>query len=276
MHRALRLLLAVASSLLLAGCGGSSPGGGSSHPAARLVGLWRVVSMRQPFPGELPATVRIGATFDDFFIVRRCGVAAGMWRATDGGAFTAEIPAAGKVCSSGDEAGAPPWVVSAWAYRFAGDKLLILNDENTVQATLERTDKLGIEKDSPATPSPSTDLLHLLSTPAKVPDGMTPVTKPNQVGGYWTLPGVADPRQDNVSFLSNQYLGTLENCLLRGQFAYDRSGAFVATGTPDGDGCATSRVLRWIRTATRLALDHDKLAFVDRGGHVLGELVRAN
>jgi len=268
----LRYLVAI-SSLLLAGCGGAaSPAGSSTHQAARLVGLWRVVSLREAFPGELPATVRIGATFDDFMVVRKCGVVAGMWRATDGGAFTAEIPLTGRACSSGLVE--PPWVTLAWAYRFAGDRLQILNEDGTVQATLVRTSKLGVEKDAVVTPSPSADLVDHLRTPAAVPHGMGPVTKPNQIAGLWTLPNAADPHQHNVSFLINDYLGLLENCALRGHFSYDRAGVFVATGTPEGAGCATSRVLQWIRTATRLALDHDKLAFIDRDGHVLGELVR--
>ncbi|MBV9097538.1 MAG: hypothetical protein JO079_05730 [Frankiaceae bacterium] len=270
-----RLRYAVAvSSLLLAGCGGggSSPAGSSTHQAARLVGLWRVVSTRQAFPGELPATVRIGATSDDFVVVRQCGVVAGMWRATDGGALAAEMPLTGKVCDSALIE--PPWVTFAWSYRFAGDRLQILNDEGTVQATLTRTDKLGTAQEAGAAPTPSAALLDALRTPAKVPHGMTPVTKPNQVGGLWALPNAGDPHQDNVSFLSNHYLGVLENCGLRGHFSYDRSGVFVATGTPDGAGCATSHVLQWIRSATRLALHQGKLAFIDRGGHVLGELMQ--
>lgn len=273
MRRWLRSAVAV-SSLLLAGCGGSPPAASSPHQAARLVGFWRVVSLRQPFPGELPATVRIGGTFDDFVVNRQCGLVRGTWRATDGGAFAAEIPLTGKACASGLIE--PPWITFAWAYRFAGDRLQILTDDGTVQATLARTDKLGTEKDAAAVPTPSAELLDGLRTPVRVPDGMSPVTKPNQVGGYWTLPGTADPHQDNVSFLSNHYLGTLENCGLRGHFAYDTAGGFVATGTPLGDRCATSRVLIWIRTASRLALDNGKLAFVDRVGHVLGELSRAS
>ncbi|MDQ1685927.1 MAG: hypothetical protein QOC82_2664 [Frankiaceae bacterium] len=248
----------------------------AGHTAERLVGFWRVMSGRLIAPGELPEVVRFGGSPDDFADFRNCGVVTGQWRATEGGALVASVPFKTKYCSGAGQYGSPPWIDFTWGYRFSGSHLLLLNNEGDVQAYLQPAEPPTGGKGATAAllspPTPTAALDATLSTPAPLPNGMTAVVKPTQASGTWLLPG-QKPGEDGLSLLGDAYLGSFASCVVTGQFAYDTTGFFVAAGNSRGD-CDSLPLRSWLSAATRLGLDHGKLAFVDRTGRVLGELLR--
>lgn len=232
------------------------------------------MTLHLPFPGELPEVVRFGGSPNDFADFRKCGVVTGQWRATDAGALVVSIPTQTKTCNSGGGMADPAWASFAWSYRFSGPRLLVLNDDGGVQASMVRTSAPSITAGvGPALltpPVPSAELLASLNPPAPLPAGMTAVVKPNQAGGAW-LPSESTSSDDVLSLLSNHYLGTFRSCVVLGQLAYDATGVFIALGEAKGS-CDALPLHSWLPAAARLGLDHGKLAFVDRNGHVLGEL----
>jgi hypothetical protein len=227
-------------------------------------------------PDELPEVVRFGGSPDDFADFRRCGVVTGRWRATEGGALVVVLPTKSRYCSGPGIFPQQPWMDFTSAYRFSGSRLLLLNDEGSVQAYLQPAKPPAAGKGATAAllapPAPTAALDAMVSTPAPLPSGMTPVVKPNQAGGSWLPPG-ATSSDDGLSLLGNHYLGAFRSCALVGQMAYDSTGVFVSLGEARGS-CDALPLHSWLSAATRLGLDHDKLAFVDRNGHVLGELRR--
>lgn len=254
----------------------ASPSTATAHAAKRLVGFWQVMSGQLIAPDELPEVVRFGGSPDDFADFRKCGVVTGRWRATEGGALVVYLPFTSTYCSGPGKYPQQPWMDSTSAYRFSGSHLLLLNDEGAVQAYLRPAKPPAADPGATAAllapPAPTTALDDMLSAPAPLPSGMTPVVKPYQAAGYWLPPG-STSSDDALSLLGNHYLGTFGSCALVGQMAYDSDGVFVSLGEARGN-CDALPLHRWLSAATRLGLDHGKLAFVDRGGHVLGELRR--
>lgn len=223
-------------------------------------------SERLAFQGELPEMVQIEGSPQDFVITRGCGVVKGTWRATDGGAFVAWTDPGVQTCDTKTTASDPAWEEFAWGYRLAGNELEFRSQDGTVEAVMARV--------STTAPPVSAELSDALTTPAPVPHGLTPVTKPNQASDVW-VPLSGPTSGHELSLLLNNYLGLFDTCKIAGRFTYDPTGVFIHAGsqTP-GSGCASVPVAGWIDRATRLALDNDKLAFVDRSGHMLGELRR--
>jgi hypothetical protein len=273
-----QVLAALALTVGLAGCGGSTQAPRLATPPADLVGLWRVEG-----GGIDDGTyLRLDAEDRRAYLFQSCGSPFGQWRAVSGGALAIMLVVGAPDCPTirGDdewERNTPTWLRAVVSARTERDSRVLLDVADAEVARL-----------TPAGTAPGTDLPGERVAPDPVPavqreslDRAEPPPAPMRRAeafdreGRW-LP-VDRPDGVFVEFSRGGSLVLRDGCNSgRGRWTVGPGGALaVVLSLSYVVACDNAAIADWLQTATWVGFDGGALALVDADGHVAGTLFKS-
>lgn len=279
----LRMIVAVAGLIVVAGCTGSELSEPESSPSndasdtpvpesdpVDLVGLWRVIEAEGE---DDPAWLRLGA--DGLHLWRDCGMLSGSWRA-DGSRFLGDMFMGSEGCEPWENT----WLDEVVSYRpteggpgwelldAGGSPVAVLVEDGAPEPAPDHVDSLV---EPPEVSDATREALRLPTRPTDL-EGSLDV---GDLVGRW-IPAETYQTDPFVEFSADGSWRSSDGCNeTAARWVAGSGGEFLATtGVTSLIGCEGVSVMTWLGDAAWVDIDDGSLSLYDRDGDHIGDLVR--